>query len=449
MADVSDAQLASFVNKLGGALASGNTAAAQEAIREFNLIYANSVAQLYGQNYGPGNPAPIGASTLAMGQAGGSLGYIPGFSGIGNVGQTQSELSTQAGTAQAAAGLTGFYANPAQSQWSPGTFVRLDPSSYDTSQYGPVQISYVLPSGQLQRVSIPQAQAMGWNGNLGQMNTISAQQAIGLESAPPSQLPVQTLQGLTGYSNLNTANQNSAIAQSGVTGMYQAPATVQPPGTDAAGGRFSDLDPATQQAYYQSRGGDWNAAMQAWVNDSNNAMRQASLAAGGGGQLPGGPGAPQQTMARELQTYNEQMGAIETAAGLQANPFRQQQVIGQLGKVLGGQPVAGFQAPNTVQGVGTAGGTGPNTGMAYMSQLIDDIRNPGANQASMQSVLDGIPTPNKLNSADFLRSAPSTQQMVLQGMQEKYGLDPADSMAQIKNTLPQFSSPTTFGKITG
>jgi hypothetical protein len=143
------------------------------------------------------------------------------------------------------------------------------------------------------------------------------------------------------------------------------------------------------------------------------------------------------------------MGAIETAAGLQANPFRQQQVIGQLGKVLGGQPVAGFQAPNTVQGVGFAGGTGPNTGMAYMSQLIDDIRNPGANQASMQSVLDGIPTPNKLNSADFLRSAPSTQQMVLQGMQEKYGLDPADSMAQIKNTLPQFSSPTTFGKITG
>jgi hypothetical protein len=149
------------------------------------------------------------------------------------------------------------------------------------------------------------------------------------------------------------------------------------------------------------------------------------------------------------QIYRQQLDAINAAANLQANPFRQQQVIGQLGRILGGQPAASFSAPNTVAGVGTAGGTGPNTGMAYMSQLIDDIRNPGANQASVNSVLEGIPTPNKINSQDFLRSAPSTQNMILQGMQEKYGLDPQDSLTQIKNTLPTFQAPSTFGTIKG
>ena len=65
----------------------------------------------------------------------------------------------------------------------------------------------------------------------------------------------------------------------------------------------------------------------------------------------------------------------------------------------------------------------------------------------MNDVLNGIPTPNKLNSNEFLRAAPSTQSMVLQGMQEKYGIDPNDALAQIKNTLPQFQAPTTVGAV--
>ena len=32
-------------------------------------------------------------------------------------------------------------------------------------------------------------------------------------------------------------------------------------------------------------------------------------------------------------------------------------------------------------------------------------------------------------------------------MQEKYGIDPTDSMAQIKATLPQFNAPQTFGTV--
>jgi hypothetical protein len=487
-------QLAAFINQLAGATASGNIQQIQEAIREFNLKYANDVAGLYGQNFGPGNPAPIGAATLASGQATGGIGYIPGYTGT-NASQTQSLLEGQAGTAQAAAGLTGFYSAPSQSEWTPGTFVRLDPNTYDTSQYGDVQISYVLPSGQLQRVNIPQARAMGWNGDLSTMNTTTAQHALALERAPPQQLPQQTLQGLSTYSNLNTNAQNTALAVAGTTGMYQAPVTIQPPGTDIGGGKFSDLPPDVQQAYYQSRGSDWNAAMAAWVNDSNNAIRQFYQQ--NGLPLPNQPGAPQetlaaqnqyftqaadlanqfgqyyapgapgqagqagvnapqvgqQTLAANEQYYRQQLDAINAAAALQANPFRQQQVIGQLGNVLGvgGHPAASFSAPNTVAGVGTAGGTGPNTGMAYMSQLIDDIRGGtnSANSQGVQGVLDAIPTPNKINSQDFLRSAPSTQNMILQGMQEKYGLDPNDSLTQIKNTLPSFQAPTTFGTVKG
>jgi hypothetical protein len=492
----SSAQLSSGLQKLFGAIASGNTQSIQEAIREFNLGYANDVAQLYGQNWGPGQPAPIGAATLAAGSQFGSIGYIPGYTGS-DAGQIMSQVAQNNSIAQNAAGLTGWYAAPVQSSWTPGTFVRLDPSTYDTQQYGDVQISYVLPSGQLQRVNIPQAKAMGWNGDLSTMNTIPATQAIMLEKAPPQNAPQQTIQGLTAYSNLNTAAQNNALAVAGATGMFTAPGQVVPPGTNMQGGKFQDLPQDTQMAYFMSNGSDWNAAMNKWVADSNAAIQQAYTAAGGQGQAPGigTPGTPQETLAAQnqyftqaadlanqfgqyytpltpgqtaqagvnapapgtwtqaaqQQAYAQQMGAIQTAASLQANPFRQQQVIGQLGPLLtGATGVPGFSAPNTVAGVGTQGGN-TQGGMGYMQQMIDDIRagTNGANQTSMQSVLNAIPTPNKVNSVEFMRAAPSTQQMVLQGMQEKYGLDPQDSMTQIKNTLPAFTAPTTFGKIAG
>ena len=236
-------------------------------------------------------------------------------------------------------------------------------------------------------------------------------------------------------------NEGLAVTQAGLTGTYQGAPTQQAQ-AQAAGflGTYQGLP--TQQAIAQR-----NAIAQAWA--SQYGYTPTFDAAGNPiFQQPAG-GGPATTLTAQQQAYNQQLGAITTAAGLQANPFRQQQVLGQLGRVLGGQGVAGFSAPNTVAGVGTAGGTGTNTGMAYMQQMIDDIRNPGANQASVNSVLNGIPTPNKINSADFLRSAPSTQNMILQGMQEKYGLDPADSLNQIKNTLPAFTAPATFGQVKG
>lgn len=158
----------------------------------------------------------------------------------------------------------------------------------------------------------------------------------------------------------------------------------------------------------------------------------------------GVPTQGQATLAAQQQAYAQQLGLINQAASLQANPFRQQQAIGQMGNLLAGGGVASFSAPNTVAGVGTAGGN-TRGGMGYLQQLIDDIRDPAANTTSMNSVLDATPTPNKLNSMEFLRSAPSTQSMVLQAMQEKYGLDPADSLKQIQATMPQYFQAPSMG----
>lgn len=157
-------------------------------------------------------------------------------------------------------------------------------------------------------------------------------------------------------------------------------------------------------------------------------------------------GAP--TLAANKQQADIGLAAIKQAADLQANPFRQQEVLGQLGGLLSGAGVAGFSSPNTVAGVGTAGGLTPGgTGMGYLQQIIDDIRSPAGNQAKVAGVLDAIPTPNKLDSSEFIRAPKSTQSMVLQGMQEKYGINPDDALKQIQNTLPQFNSPTTLGGV--
>jgi len=257
---------------------------------------------------GPTQPA-AGTPTLQAGGMTGAIGYIPGYTGV-DASQTLAQQQSAAGIAQNAANLTGWYAAPAQSQWTPGSFVRLDPNTYDTKQYGDLQMSYVLPSGQLQRVTSDQARAMGWNGNVAQMNTLPATQAIMLERAPPQQLPQQTLAGLTGYANLNAQAMNQALQQAGATGMYTAPAPIYAPGTNIKGEKFSDLPADTQQAYYMSNGSDWNAAMAKWVGDANRAINQAAQA--NNQPLPGGAGTPQETLQAQQQYFNQAQQMAQT-----------------------------------------------------------------------------------------------------------------------------------------
>ena len=199
--------------------------------------------------------------------------------------------------------------------------------------------------------------------------------------------------------DINQFNQTFGITQAGVTGQYQGQPTLQ--------------------------------ALTSWANQFGTY---------------GQPTLGQQTLAAQQQAYAQQLGLVSQAASMQANPFRQAQVIGQANKIMQGMPAASFAAPNTVAGVGTAGGN-TQGGMGYLQQMIDDIRNPTPNQTTADAFLQQTPTPNKIDSSSFLRSAPSTQNIVLQAMQEKYGLDPKDSLAQIQATLPQFQAPTTFGGV--
>jgi hypothetical protein len=260
--------------------------------------------------------------------------------------------------------------------------------------------------------------------------------------------------GLTGQYNGQQTQQaqlqayNEAVGTAGLTGYFQAPGTA-----GGAGAPGQDQYVAARSQQLQGMGWAPAAATQTALSEWNQGLAQSGNVAGGmpaGFNLAAaqgaaaGPGTP--TLAAQQQWYTQQMGAVNAAAAMQANPFRQAQVIGQAGRILQGMPTAGFSAPNTVAGVGTAGGN-TQGGMGYLSQLISDIQDPTANQTTAQSWLDATPTPNKIDSTSFLGASPTTQNLILQSMQEKYGLDPTDSLAQIKNTLPQFNAPNTVGTI--
>jgi hypothetical protein len=218
-------------------------------------------------------------------------------------------------------------------------------------------------------------------------------------------------------------NQNFPIAQAALTGSYQGAPT---------------LAAQAQNAGLYGLNGTPTPGEQTLA-----AQKQYADLYGGAGAAPA---AGATTLAAQQQAYAQQMGVINAAATLQANPFRQAQVLGQAGQVLANNPVAGFSAPNTVAGVGTAGGN-TQGGMGYLQQMIDDIRSPQANQTTADAFLGQTPTPNKLDSVSFMKSSPSTQNLILQAMQEKYGIDPKDAAQQITNTMPQFTAPNTVGTV--
>jgi hypothetical protein len=263
-------------------------------------------------------------------------------------------------------------------------------------------------------------------------------------------------------------NQGYLISQAGVTGQYQGAPTLAAlkQQADIAAQKLAGAQAdASLTGTYQGQATLASLKQQADIASQQlqNAMTAAGLtgvyngqqtqaaqaqqfgqgvtAAGLTGLYNGAP-----TLAAQQQAYSQQMGVINAAQTAQANPFRQQQLYGQAAQMFAGNPVPGFQAPGTVAGVGTAGGNSQG-GLGYLSAMIDDIRSPQANQTSADTFLAQTPTPNKIDSQSFLRSNPSTQNIILQAMQEKYGVDPTDAMQQIKNTLPQFTAPQTVGVV--
>jgi hypothetical protein len=276
-----------------------------------------------------------------------------------------------------------------------------------------------------------------------------------------------------GAPTLAAQNQQANIAAqvAGLTGTYTAPGTAQRNiAVDAFNAR---ANPADKQAFLTGAGGNPDAAaanywafvqpqLAASGTDPNvfvygptgqpPGSQQTLAAQAQYAQLYGGSGAAPQagdtTLAAQQQAYAQETGLVNLINQMQANPFKQQAAMGQLNQLLQGQPVAGFGQTNQVQGLGTAGqGGAPSAGVGYLTQMIQDIQSPQANQTSTQQILDAIPTPNKIDSVQFFRAPQTTQNLVLQGMQEKYGLDPADAQQQIKNTLPGFQAPSTYGTV--
>lgn len=488
------AQMAYYQSKLQGDSDQLAFQKAQEAMAQ-SAAYASQYGQSFGYTTDLGQAAangpPAGTPTLTAGQATGSIGYIPGYTGV-NAGQTMGELSGQASTAQAGAGLTGFYVAPRQSAFTPGTFVRIDPSTYDYNTYKD-QLDYVLPSGQLQRVSLPQARAMGWNGDLGGLNTLGFQQVAALESAPPSQLPQQTLASIQAYSNLNAQAQNAAISQSGVTGMYTAPSQIYAPGTNLLGQTFSQLDNATQQAYYASNGGDWQAAMNKWVADSNAQI--SSYYQQQGQPLPNQPGTPQETLQAQQQYFNQaqqlaqmygtyyapgapgqaaqagvngpQQGQQTLAAqqqywqqGFQQQQLQQQtaqnylQLLSQLRgpadwaqyqKVLGATPggMKDLVASAAGQYVPGAGGTtGVNPNAVSLGGFINQATGQGGtSDMSAQQAGSALVAPNQMSPQAWNSYTPSQQQMLL-GLWESQGYTQQDAQNLFNQSLPKYASST-------
>jgi len=386
--------------------------------------------------------------------SGGGYSYSgPGGSGTGGGSQTPTQGATYNTPAGQQVGPTGTVAGPGQPA----------PQGYDQYARAIQQAVAALNSSDLKAFN---EQVREWD-KIFQFNTD------------------QFNEGIRQY------NQGFGVTQAGVTGSYQGDPTLQalnqqanftgyyqPTGTGnlvmdawntkagandkatylaaenndptaAAAHWFRDVQGAVQNAVEQAGGTFGPNSMVNWVYGApvqtlqaqNQYFNQAIAAAGLTGLYNG-----QATQQAQAQAYAQQMGVIQAASQLQANPFRQAQVMGQAGRLLAGQPTASFSAPNVVAGVGTAGGN-TQGGMGYLQQMVDDIRNPGANQTTADQFIANTPTPNKIDSASFLRSSPSTQNIVLQAMQEKYGLDPQDSYKQIQNTLPQFQAPTTVGTV--
>jgi hypothetical protein len=425
--------------------ASGNTL--QEA--EQTAATARGMASWTGGSYGA-DSSPTG--TQQAGSGGGAGGGTPGAAPT-VVSQSGQQLAAGINSllgAIASGNKQAFDEAVRQFNVSSG----LDQSKFDESirQFNQnYQISQAGLTGQYNGQQTQAAQLQAYNeaiGTAGVTGYFQAPGAAGGTGGAPTQAQYiaarsQQLQGMGWAAGAATqtalSEWNQGLAQSG----------------NVAGGMPASLIPATAGAAPGGVGTPTLAAQAQWANlygqNAAPTPGEQTLAAqlqyanlyGGSGAAPT---AGQTTLAAQQQAYAQQMGAVNAAAAMQANPFRQAQVIGQAGRILQGMPTAGFQAPTTVAGVGTAGGN-TQGGMGYLSQLISDIQDPTANQTTAQSWLDATPTPNKIDSTSFLGASPTTQNLILQSMQEKYGLDPTDSLAQIKNTLPAFNAPNTTGVI--
>jgi hypothetical protein len=421
------AQMAKASQDYANAIASGNKAAADEAIREFNLGHDLSVAAVTGTFQGNATQAAQQqAANIAATQAGltGTYNGSPTLaaekqaSDLANQQWTQQQseaAAKQAAQQQAyaqaigSAALTGTYAAP--STYAPGTWLS-DPK---TGQFGQVGAN-----GQVTTYANQQA-AMAAG--------LSTAQPTAQSTAPVPQAP--NMPTLADFANQSAATQatyaqyNGGAAGGAAKWLQDATAAVKAASGQAAPAAnmptladFANQPAATQATYAQYNGGAAGGAAK-WLADATAAVQ----AAGGGGPTAssvgnavasapststpsaittadastwGGTGVATQTQAAQQQAYQQaldsatqtgftangqatvqeqQLGldALKAQATLQSDPFRQQQY--QYGLAAGGYSKA-IDAMNGATGFATSqGGQGPSAAgtntLAYLGGQIN------------------------------------------------------------------------------
>jgi hypothetical protein len=390
----------------------------QQAAQTLAQNYSTQFGQAPGGNWmtwGAGGPTqpPTGTPTLTQGQAVGSVGYIPGQTGF-NSDQTLAALNQYANLAAQQAGLTGAYTAPGISQYSPGSFVQLDPNSPEGQQYGQ-QLGYVQPSGQIQRISADQAQSMGYKGNA---STVPYQQFMSLAQAPPQGYTQQTQQAQQQYFTQNQQALQAALAQAQTTGMFSTPGQIQAPGFAVDGSSYFSQPAATQQAY-MAREKDPQAAMQAWVNDTNAAVNQQYAAQGL--PPPGGAGTPQETQQAQQQYFNQ----AAQLAQMYGNYFAPG-APGQAGQAGVNAPAAGQQTlASILQGAQLSGmynGSPTETAREFNATNALQQGQLGQQYLSTAAQLQG--PQNTFQLSNYLRGAQGNQNVpvYLQALQSNLGL---------------------------
>ncbi len=245
--------------------------------------------------------------------------------------------------------------------------------------------------------------------------------------------PVQFVGGETGVS---AAGAHGSVIQPGTPQQQQQQQQKQP-GVDLGAIQQAIVNALAtgNKAAFDETVRQFNQTFGLDQNKFNEAVRQFNQTftlqqAGVTGMYNGAP-----TEAHRQFDVTTGLNAAQLAASLHTDPFRQREVEGQLGRLLKGQGVAGFQAP-----------TGSAADSSSIDYLLNQIRNPAAS-TSNDATLNAIPAPNQVSAPDFFRSSPGTQNLLLSGIKAKYGLDPEDALAQIRRTLPGFTAPTTTGRV--
>ena len=395
--DAAAAQLGQIQNSINQALASGNKAAFDEAVRQFNATFGLDTQKFqeavteYNQNFG-------------LSQA--------GVTGTYQGAPTLAAQQQAANIAAQAAGLTGYYTAPSLPGAAPG-------SAAPAASGG---ISSGLPPGTVVRTAANQFGVVGANGLI----------TPGDVTNPTIYAAIQANQGIR---TLPDAQFAGAIAQPAPQPAQPAPVAGTAPGTVTPGVPVQTLAGQQQQFAQQQA-----SQQQQFAQQQASTLQNATLS---GLQANGQP-----TEATRQFNLTQGLAGLTLASNLQPNAFRQAQALYGLGQngetplmaaAAGtGKPVTAFQAP-TLSAADTAtlpwlaSQTGGNT---YT-----------ANQAT--DWMNALPGPQAVNWTAVGQAGPGATDLVTQGLAQKYGLAPTDIQAIQKQAMPGFSAPSLAGTFKG